>query len=89
MINKAHPLGRHCDLNTSEALPRERGKRPTRLACHAHEFDENKVDARMKTHWCGDLNVLCEEFIALRWGEEKPSFCCQNGKVTFPLPPLP
>ena len=58
---KAHWLGRHLDLNTLQALPRERGKGPTsRLACNAHEFDENKVDARMKTHWFGDYNVVCE-----------------------------
>ena len=63
---KGHRLGRHLDLNTPGALPREKGKGPTtRSACNVHEFHENKVDVRVKTHWCGDFNVECEYCNAL------------------------
>ena len=86
---KAHRLGIHLDLNTLEALPRERGKGPiTRLACDAHEFDKNKVVARVKTHCCGDFSAVCERCNVLRWSETRTTFCCQNGEVTLPLPPL-
>ena len=52
---------------TPEALAREGEKGPTtRLACNAQEFDENEVDARVKTHWCEDFNVVCEHCNALR-----------------------
>ena len=87
---KGFRLGRHLDLNTPEELPGERGKGPTaRLACKTREFDENKVDARVKTHWCEDFNVVCEHCNALRWREVLTSFCCQNGKVTLILPLAP
>ena len=85
---KAHRLGGHLDLNIPEALPRERGKEPTtRSACNVHEFDENKVDARVKTHWCGDLMLYVN--IAMLYDGERRELVSAvrmvKGLNNFPL----
>ena len=38
---------------------------------------------------CGELSSLCNFCGALRWASELSSFCCQNRKVTLPVPPTP
>ena len=69
---EAHLLGRYVEILIHRKHYPEKGKgTTTRLACNTHEFDENKVDARVKTHWCGDFNVVCEHCNALQWREER------------------
>ena len=76
----------------NEFLPPRRKNGPTLgLAAEIDTalFLEQTVDERLQVHSCGTLTTQCPFCRALRWPGEKPSFCCQNGQVSVPLPPPP
>ena len=84
---KTHRLGIHLDLDTPEVLPRERGNGPTtRSACNAHKFDENKVDARVKTHCVETLMLYVN--IAILYDGKRRNLLLAVRMVHPPHPPL-
>lgn len=88
-LNQREIEQRQKHTNNVRAYRAGRQSALSRLACNANQFDENEVDGTLQTHSCGQFNVVCEHCNALRWREERTSFCCQNGKVSIPLPPAP
>ncbi|GFR79204.1 hypothetical protein ElyMa_000550800 [Elysia marginata] len=52
------------------------------------DFSNNEATYASK-HRCGLLNIECPHCSALRWQLEKPTFCCQGGKIKIENPPPP